>query len=148
MEYLEKSKRSIIDMPTEYTLDNLNLLYKSLQVLASNLIMAKDLYHKNMLVGESKITIIDLDGYKKMSYNDDILWHNTNNLLYAFKRLYEEELKKMGIDMENKRVGSMNVNDYLSYLFDHKSVKEEPAKVLERKLIGTKTPRELFDRKW
>ena len=31
---------------------------------------------------------------------------------------------------------------------DYHNHMEEPAKVLERKLVGTKTPMELFNRKW
>ena len=148
MDYLEKSTKSILDMPTEYTLDNLNSLYKDILILAKNLIMAIDLYHRNIIIGDSKMTIIDFDVYKKLSFDNNILWHNTNNLLYAFKRHYAASLKSSGIDFNTKKIGNMTVDDYLGYLFDYTGYKEEPSLVLERKLIGTRTPRELFDRKW
>ena len=82
------------------------------------------------------------------SFDNNILWHNTNNLLYAFKRHYAASLKSSGIDFNTKKIGNMTVDDYLGYLFDYTGYKEEPSLVLERKLIGTRTPRELFDRKW
>ena len=148
MEYLEKSNTSILDMPTEYTLDNMNRLYKAMLILTKNLILAKDLYHRNIIVGSSKMTIIDFDGYKKLTFDNDILWHNINNLLYAFKGCYKEALKSAGIDIETMKIGNMTLEDYLGYLFDYDGYKENPAIVLERKMIGTKTPRELFDRKW
>lgn len=148
MEYLEKSIISILDMPTEYLLDNLHDLYKDLFVLAKNLIVANDLYYRNIIVGPSKIKLIDLDGYFKKSFDGGISRQNIAYLLYAFKRLFQEELIAKGYELNNVFWNNMTRNDYLSYLFDYKEDKEEPAKVLERKMIGTRTPMELFDRKW
>ena len=148
MEYLERSEVSILDMPTEYTLDNLNSLYKDMLVLTKNLILATDLYYRNIIIGDKKMSIIDFDGYKKLTFNNDILWHNINNLLYAFRGCYKKALENIGIDTSTKMIGNMTVEDYLCYLFGYNGYKEEPAKVLERKMIGTRTPMELFNRKW
>ena len=71
--------------------------------------------------------------------------------MYTFRRLYEIELEKKGIDINNVMIGNMSISKYLSkYLFNYGSNNhmEEPAKVLERRLVGIKTPMELFRRKW
>ncbi len=153
MEYLEKSKKSILDMHTEYLLDNLHSLYKDILVLAKHLIVTSDLYHRNIVIGDSGIKLIDFDGYLKMSFDGDILKQNILKqniayLLYAFKRLFQEELIAKGFELNDVFWNNMTRNKYLNYLFDCNGYKEEPAKVLERKMIGTKTPMELFDRKW
>lgn len=148
MEYLEKSIKSILDMSTEYLLDNIHSLYKDILVLAKHLIVTSDLYHRNIVVGISQIKLIDLDGYLKMSFDGGILRQNIAYLLYAFKRLFQEELIAKGYELNNVFWNNMTRNDYLSYLFDYKEDKEEPAKVLEKEFKGTKTPMELFDRKW
>ena len=151
MEYLEKSKSSILDMPTEYTLDNINSLYKSLNVLADNSILVQDLIERNLIVGNSKVTLIDLDNYKKSNLSKtDILYKNTWYLLFAFKRLYQAELIAKGYDLDDLDTflnGDMTLNENLTYLFDYNGYKEEPAKVLEKEFKGTKTPMELFTKK-
>lgn len=148
MEYFEKSSKSILDMPTEYTLDNLNSLYKAILILAKNNIETFDLYYRNVIVGDSQIKLIDFDSF---ILNRDIasaLYHNTGSLLYTFGGLYKDALLKKGIDLETKMIGDISAKKYLSYLFSYTGYKEEPVKVLQRKLVGTKTPMELFDRKW
>ena len=135
-------------MSTEYLLDNLHSLYKDILILANHFIVTSDLYHRNVVVGTSRIKLIDFDGYLKMSFNSGILRQNIAYLLYAFKRLFQEELIAKGYELNNVFWNNMTRNDYLSYLFDYKEDKEEPAKVLEKEFKGTKTPMELFDRKW
>ena len=49
MEYLKRTDKSILDMPTEYTLDNLDKIYKDLVILSKYLVNAFDLYHKKNL---------------------------------------------------------------------------------------------------
>lgn len=151
MEYLEKSKRSILDMSTEYTLDNINSLYKTLNVLADNSILVQDLIERNLIVGDSKITLIDLDNYKKTNFSkSDILYKNTWYLLFAFKKLYQAELIAKGYDLDDLDTflnGDMTLNENLTYLFDYNGNKEEPSIVLKRKLVGTRTPMELFAKK-
>ena len=156
MEYLERSIKSILDMPTQYLLENLHNLYKDILILAKNSIITNDLYYRNLIVGDSKITLIDLDGYIKMPFNDDILKQNIDCLLYTFKRLFQEELILKGFELNKGSFSGMSINKYLDYLFGYNNYKEEPAMVLERKIIGTRTPLiigtrtplELFNRKW
>lgn len=148
MEYLERSEVSILDMPTEYTLDNLNSLYKDMLVLTKNLILVEDLIHRNLIVGPSSVKIIDLDRYLKLSFDNDIQYANTWYLLYAFRRLFQEELISKNYHLNNNKVGDKTFNEYILYLFEYNGYKKEPAMVLERKMIGTRTPMELFNRKW
>lgn len=139
MDYLEKSKRSILDFPIEYILDNLDRLYKDILVLTKNLILTIDLYYRNLIIGESKMTIIDFDKYLRLSYDNDILYRNTSYLLYSFKKHYENALN--GIDIYTKTIVNMKMtaSEYLDYLFDYTGYKEEPSMVLKRKIADTRT---------
>ncbi len=145
MEYLEKTKISILDMPTEYTLDNLARLHKEMVILANNNIETFDLYYRNAIVGDSNIKLIDFDSFIINRDKDSALYHNIGSLLYVFQGLYKDALKNIGMDIENEMINNMTVKNYLSYLFGYTGYKEDPAKVLERKLVKTKTPRELFN---
>lgn len=151
MDYLESTDKSILDMPTEYTLDNLNRIYKDLLILSKYLITAFDLYHKNVILGDDKMTVIDYDSYYKGDTQEEALFASIWNLMYTFRRLYETALEKKGIAVDSMMIGNITISQYLAkYLFnyDYHNHREEPAKVLERKLVGTKTPMELFNRKW
>lgn len=151
MEYLEQTDKSILDMPIEYTLDNVNNIYLDLLKLSKYLINAFDLYHKNVILDDDKITVIDYDAYYKSKTEYEALSASIWNLMYTFRRLYETELEKRGIDINNVMIGNMSISKYLSrYLFNYGDANhmEEPAKVLERRLVGIKTPMELFRRKW
>lgn len=145
MEYLVKNKKSILDMPTEYTTYIFNSLYKDILVLTKNLILAKDLYYRNLILGESKATIIDFDGYKKLTFDDDLLCQNTFYLLYAFKGHYKEAFIRKGIDIYTKKISNVIIEDYLSYLFDYTAYDVDPPLLLEKKLKGVRTPMELFN---
>lgn len=149
MEYLNKLAKCILDMPTEYLLENIDRIYKDLLVLTKHLVVACDFYHENLVLGEDKITIIDYDSYEKRDDVDEVLYINISSLIYAFIKLFENALKMKGIDIDNTIIHNMTIKDYLSkYLFSYSNYSESPAKMLERKLIGTFTPMDLFRSKW
>lgn len=153
MEYIEKSKVSILDMPIDYTIDNINALYNDLSILADNSIEVHDLFEGNLIVGSSKVTLIDLDDYVKRPSADKkmTLYSNTWFLLYAFKRLYQAELMRKGYDLCTTSKDNITINHCLSDMFDYNideiEYKTNPAVKTKRKLQGVKTPIELFTEK-
>ena len=115
--------------------------YNSVKVLAENNIIAKDTIPANAILGKDNITLIDFDTCEKSRLDrESILEVNTNNILYLFRRLFEEDLKKMG-----KNVTDDELSDYLDALF---SYSKEPVKALTRRMAYTKTPMEVLPWKY
>ena len=144
MEYLEQSVENILDMPIEYTLDNIAGIYSDLLKLAKHLITAFDLYHKNVILCSSKIVVIDFDSYVKLTSFEEALLNSLNNLMYTFRKLYEEALIKKNINFDEKTISGIPIKSYLDYLFNTRCFPNEPALVLKRKFVGAKTPMDLF----
>ena len=140
MDYLSSSSTSIINMPTEYTLDNFNTLYKDFMMLTKNNIKLEDLMPQNVIVGDNKMSVIDYDR-SEVSKDSVLLENNIWWLLYIFRSLYRKALIDANISND-----SLNSN-IINYLFgaDYNNHKEM-AKVLARKMSGTKKPIELFKR--
>lgn len=147
MEYLKKSNISILDMPIEYTLDNLNNMYKDLSVLAKYWIDAFDLCRSNVIIGDNGMTIIDYDAYKRCESESEALFYSVWNLMYTFRKIFERALEEKGINIDKAMIDGVNIAKYLSsYLFKYSydNYMEEPSKVLKRKLVDVKTPMDLF----
>ena len=141
MKYYQTEVDNILLMPTEYTIHSFNVLYNSVKVLAENNIIAKDTIPANAILGKDNITLIDFDTCEKSRLDrESILEVNTNNILYLFRRLFEEDLKKMG-----KNVTDDELSDYLDALF---SYSKEPVKALTRRMAYTKTPMEVLPWKY
>ena len=66
--------------------------------------------------------------------------NNTNNILYLFKKLFEEGLKKMG-----KNIDDDELSEYLNILFAYSN---EPIKSLKRRMAYTKTPMDVLPWKY
>lgn len=153
MEYCESIKENILFMPTEYTLENLSLLFKSVNTLSAEGIITRDMYYKNVILREKEITIIDFDKCARVlapfmvkptvEYSfkkEELRSTNINNLLCLFEDIYKESLKSLGID-----VGSgSHARELLNYLF---SYSYNPPKTLAKKLAGVKKPIDLLYKK-
>lgn len=148
MEYCEASKESILDMPFEYTLDNLDSLYRDIQILTKYNIITNDLYADNVVIGDNQIKIVDCDNYEFNRNNLYLLAKNVDNLLYTFYGIYKKALIKKGIDLEENMIGNMTVDNYLyEYLFYNHDENISPAFILKRKIGNIKRPIELFQKK-
>ena len=137
MKYYQKEVDNILLMPTEYTLDSFNTLYNSIKKLADNRVMARDTIPANAILGKDNITLIDFDACNFSTLDKDVLLEvNTNNILYLFRRLYEEGLKSMGKNIEDK-----NLAEYLDAIFAYN---REPVKALKRRMSYSRTPMDLL----
>lgn len=138
VDYYPTEVENILFMPLEYTLHNIDILYNSVKLLAENSILAKDTIPDNAILGKENITMIDFDTCRKSILSKSaILDVNTNNILYLFKRLYEEGLKKIGKDISNNE----ELSNYLESLF---SYCKEPAKTLSKRMCGANKPYDLL----
>lgn len=61
--FYKKEDIDILTMPVDYTIENMNRLYKVSSILSSNNIRIEDLHHKNVILDNNNITIIDADRY-------------------------------------------------------------------------------------
>lgn len=142
MKYYQNEVENILLMPIEYTLHSFNILYNSVKILADNRIFAKDTVPANAILGKDNVVLIDFDDCKRsIQDSKEVLEVNINNILYLFRRLYEEGLKKMGknIDVDDE------LSDYLDALF---SYSKEPVKALKRRMAYAKTPMEVLPWKY
>lgn len=153
MEYCESIKENILFMPTDYTLENISSLFKSVNTLSSEGIITRDMYYKNVILRENEITIIDFDKCARVlvpfmikpttEYSfkkEELRSTNINNLLCLFEDIYKESLKSLGIDVK----GGSHARELLNYLF---SYSYNPPKTLSKKLEGVKKPIDLFYKK-
>lgn len=141
MKYYHIEVNNILNMPTEYTIYSFNILYNSIKILAENKIFAKDTIPANAILTKDNVILIDFDTCtKSVQSTESILEVNTNNILYLFRRLFEEGLKKMGKDIKDD-----NLSGYLDALFAYS---KEPVKALKRRMAYTKTPMEVLPWKY
>lgn len=141
MKYYQTEVDNILNMPTEYTIHSFNILYNSIKILADNRIIAKDTIPANAILTKDNVTLIDFDSCIRSSQDVNVILEvNINNILYLFRRLFEEGLKKMGKDTNDD-----NLSDYLDALFAYS---KEPVKALKRRMAYTKTPMEILPWKY
>jgi len=138
MKYYEKSSENILYMPINYTVNNLNMLIKSIEILTNEGLLLKDLYYSNVVVGESRIILIDRDTSIKSNMDrDELLELNIHNLLYAFKGLWIDGFRKIGIDVSD----NILLNDKIDSLFNYS---KNPVKKLSLMTVGAQRPIDLF----
>lgn len=138
MHYYQSDVLNILDEPTEYTIHNIDILTNTAHVLAENQILLKDRIPSNVVLTKDAVIMIDMDSCNKLvQCPKHILDINISNLLYLFKRLYQNALKQKGVDLDNNQ----SLSDYLDELF---MFTRTPAKVLSRRMGGSKTPMDLF----
>lgn len=141
MEKYTREIENILTMPTEYTIDSFNTLYNSVSVLTENNIIAKDTIPCNAVLGKDGITLIDFESSNRVDLPKEIVREvNINNILYLFRRLFEEELKRFGKDILDD-----DLSNNLDRTFAYSS---EPVKALKRKLAYCKTPMESLPYKY
>ena len=71
--------------------------------LAKDLVLVVDLHNRNMVLTSDNIVLVDFDKYRReegMSY-DVRLDINTSALYYAFSRMLNDALNKMGMTSAN-----------------------------------------------
>lgn len=141
MKHYQMEVENILLMPTEYTIHSFNILYNSIKILADNRIIAKDTIPANAILGKDNVILIDCDAcVKSVQCMENILEVNTNNILYLYRRLFEEGLKKI-----EKNIDDEELSDYLDALFAYS---KEPVKALKRRMAYTKTPMEVLPWKY
>ena len=111
MKHYESTDKSIITMPTEYTLDNFNSLVRSFNILTENDIAVDDLHSFNAIIGINIMTLIDADLYYFKYTNGDeeakrkLSIYNLNFLLYLFADIYGDAIKDvLGYDNNTARI--------------------------------------------
>lgn len=114
MDYYKDDNIDILDMPMEYTIENLRSIYKSLMTLADNNIWAQDLHSGNVILSKNDMTVIDVDSYVKTfsNYGMRVRDRNIDALYFVFRDIYLDRLKDCYDDLYN-----VFFNEYLKELF-------------------------------
>lgn len=132
---------NILNMPTDYTIDSFNTLYNSVRILAHNRIIARDTIAANAILSNDGVILIDFDSCNRTTLLEDhVLEININNILYLFKGLFKEGLKKMG-----KKIEDEELSNYLNHIFAYS---KEPVKALKRRMAYSNTPMDVLPYKY
>lgn len=134
MSYHNKEDIDIITEPTEYTLDNLEKLYKSISKLTELGVIATDLHTDNVIMNKEGITVIDADLYDKtvLYNNEKLMQKNINAVFSLFRQLYLGS-----IDSNTSEYNPLYSNTIIS-LFNHNIA--NPVEVTTKKLGKYKYP--------
>ena len=110
MKHYDSTDKSIITMPSAYTLDNFYTLVGSFNILTDNDIAVDDLHSFNAIIGEENMTLIDADLYYFNYTNNDIeekkklSKYNLKYLLYLFSDIYGDAIiEVLGYDVHTTR---------------------------------------------
>ena len=103
MKYYKSAIDNILSMPVDYLVDNFSAIYDAMDRLAKDLVLVVDLHNRNMVLTSDNIVLVDFDKYRReegMSYGVrlDI---NTSALYYAFSKMLNDALNKMGMTSTN-----------------------------------------------
>ena len=143
MKYYKSAIDNILSMPVEYLVDNFNAIYDAMDRLAKDLVLVVDLHNRNMILTSDNIVLVDFDKYRRednklsdggkgKSY-DVMLGINTSALYYAFSKMFNDALSKIGIKTADNVL-------LVSELF---SFGTDPL-VLKRRLRGCRNVRDYF----
>lgn len=135
MKYYKSAIDNILSMPVDYLVENFSAIYDAMDRLAKDLVLVVDLHNRNMILTSDNIVLVDFDKYRReegMSY-DVRLDINTSALYYAFSRMLNDALNKMGMTSANNVL-------LVSELF---SFGTDPL-VLKRRLRGCISIRDYF----
>lgn len=141
-EYVKKDDIDILTMPVDYTIDNINELYKSVLILTKNKILADDLKHPgNAIMNKDGIIAIDVDYYTKDHYlsSKELRYNNIRELEQLFVTLYLEAISKYHKNINNR---IPNISLKLNGLFELRY--KEEVNAVSRKLSKYKYPIEYF----
>lgn len=135
MKYYKSTIDNILSMPVDYLVENFSAIYDAMDRLAKDLVLVVDLHNRNMILTSDNIVVVDFDKYRREESKpyDVILGINTSALYYAFSKMLNDALSKIGIKTTDNVL-------LVSELF---SFGTDPL-VLKRRLSGCKSIRDYF----
>lgn len=113
--YYQSEDIDILTMPTDYTLNNLCLLYNSFKKLSEHNIFTNDIHFGNVIINSKEIVVIDTDLYYKVGpagekltpnilKEKSILNDNISNLSDLFIDIYLSSLSNYSFSGKYDRV--------------------------------------------
>lgn len=135
MKYYKSAIDNILSMPVDYLVDNFSAIYDAMDRLAKDLVLVVDLHNRNMILTSDNIVLVDFDKYRREESKpyDVILGINTSALYYAFSKMLNDALSKIG----------MKTADNVLLVSELFSFGTDPL-VLKRRLRGCKSIRDYF----
>lgn len=135
MKYYKSAIDNILSMPVDYLVENFSAIYDAMDRLAKDLVLVVDLHNRNMILTSDNIVVVDFDKYRreKSKPYDVILGINTSALYYAFSKMLNDALSKIG----------MKTADNVLLVSELFSFGTDPL-VLKRRLRGCKSIRDYF----
>lgn len=135
MKYYKSAIDNILSMPVDYLVENFSAIYDAMDRLAKDLVLVVDLHNRNMILTSDNIVVVDFDKYRREESKpyDVILGINTSALYYAFSKMLNDALSKIGIKTTDN---VLLVSELFSFGTD--------SLVLKRRLSGCKSIRDYF----
>lgn len=135
----------LMTLPSEYFIESVRGLNESGKKLAENEIMIEDLFHKNVIIGDSGLVVIDVDLYTKCSgvRASDIEFHNNIALKELYFDLLWRAYSKYHASTSVEELA--NVRKILYELVDRRDVSNLTA--VENNLSKCKRPIEYISRR-
>ena len=135
MKYYKSAIDNILSMPVDYLVENFSAIYDAMDRLAKDLVLVVDLHNRNMILTSDNIVVVDFDKYRREESKpyDVILGINTCALYYAFSKMLNDALSKIGIKTTDN---VLLVSELFSFGTD--------SLVLKRRLSGCKSIRDYF----
>lgn len=135
MKYYKGAIDNILSMPVDYLVENFSAIYDAMDRLAKDLVLVVDLHNRNMILTSDNIVVVDFDKYRREESKpyDVILDINTSALYYAFSKMLNDALSKIG----------MKTADNVLLVSELFSFGTDPL-VLKRRLRGCKSIRDYF----
>ena len=123
MEYYNNKAIDILTMPTEYTLDNYNSLYKSILTLTKNNILLGDLCKDNIIYTKDKLIVIDADEYTINNNISNYILENDN--LFSLESLFNSiYLNARNLYHSDDNIDINKVNNLFCVNSPHKILKK------------------------
>ena len=135
MKFYKKEEIDILTMPIYYTLNNFFNLLESVDKLTLNNVFISDMHSGNVIIGSRNLVVIDTDLYSfnKFFTRDELALKNRKALLYLFKELYIESIKKYHMEYR-----TFDCDEIIRNLFKYSG--DNTGDILCKKLIKYEYP--------
>lgn len=137
MKFYKEDVFNIIDIPTDYILDNFSSILMSINILSRKGIQVRDLIPINLIFSKDGITVIDVDSYRRLKDcdKDELAAKNELALVKVLQELMLANL--IGYYSDDENIGKyLRANDGL--------FRTNKFSDISKKLVRCKTPMDYY----
>ncbi|MGM9882247.1 MAG: hypothetical protein ACI31S_05330 [Bacilli bacterium] len=111
-DYYEPCDMDILTTSTDYTLDNLFGIYRSILKLTQNSVYVSDMHDENVIIGKKEMTVIDVDLYSITTIldKDKLRKHNIGAVRSLFTTIYVDMINKYH-EEDNEMISNIAIQE-------------------------------------